>query len=40
VRTGGAQGHHYDLPNVLFINQKVRQIEELIARKAVVDTRG
>jgi hypothetical protein len=39
VRTAGAQGHHYDLPNVLFINQKVKQIEELIARKAVVETR-
>jgi hypothetical protein len=38
VRTAGAQGHHYDLPNVLFITQKVRQIEELIARKAVVET--
>ena len=40
VRTAGAQGHHYDLPNVLFINQKVRQIEDLIARKAVVETQG
>jgi len=39
VRTAGAQGHHYDLPNVLFINAKVRQIEELISRKVVIDTK-
>jgi hypothetical protein len=40
VRTAGAQAHHIDLPNVLFINAKVRQIEELIARKAVIETQG
>jgi hypothetical protein len=39
VRTTGAQSHHYDLPNVLFINAKVRQIEELISRKVVIDTK-
>lgn len=36
VKTSGAQQHHFDLPNVLFIGRKVAQIEELI-RRAPVD---
>jgi len=31
VRTSGAQAHHFDLPNVLFIDHKLRQIERLIS---------
>jgi hypothetical protein len=31
VKTTGAAQEHYDLPNVLFINKKVQQIEDLIA---------
>jgi hypothetical protein len=38
VKTAGAQSHHFDLPNVLFISQKVHQIEELLKKKAVVET--
>jgi hypothetical protein len=36
VRTAGAQGHQIDLPNVLFINAKLRQIENLLKTKNVV----
>ena len=32
VRTAGAQSHHIDFPNVLFIHSKVQKIEQLIAR--------
>lgn len=32
VRTTGAQAHEFNLPNVLFISQKVKVIEEMIAR--------
>ncbi len=31
VKTTGATQEHYDLPNVLFINKKVQQIENLLA---------
>jgi hypothetical protein len=31
VKTTGAAQEHYDLPNVLFINKKVQQIENLLA---------
>lgn len=31
VKTTGAAQDHYDLPNVLFINKKVKEIEDLIA---------
>jgi hypothetical protein len=30
VRTTGAQAHHFDMPNVLFIDRKKQQIEEMI----------
>jgi hypothetical protein len=36
VNTTGAQVHHFDLPNVLFIGRKVHQIEEMLRQKAVV----
>jgi hypothetical protein len=36
VKTSGAQAHHFDLPNVLFINRKVAQIEEIIKSRRVV----
>src|SRR5262249_27695669 len=29
VKTSGAQAHHFDLPNVLFISKKVQMIEDL-----------
>jgi hypothetical protein len=35
VRTSGAQAHQFDLPNVLFINKKVQQIEEMLKKKIV-----
>jgi hypothetical protein len=39
VRTSGAQAHHFDLPNVLFINRKVQQIEDIIKSRKVVEAR-
>jgi hypothetical protein len=33
VKTSGAQSHHFDLPNVLFISKKVQMIEDLIRRR-------
>jgi hypothetical protein len=36
VRTSGAQAHQFDMPNVLFIGRKVREIEELLREKSVV----
>src|SRR5207302_1563437 len=36
VRTTGAQAQQIDLPNVLFINAKMRQIETLLKTKNVV----
>ncbi|MFO0926431.1 MAG: hypothetical protein U0736_05250 [Gemmataceae bacterium] len=39
VRTTGAQAHHFDLPNVLFINKKVQQIEDLLRRQKVVEAK-
>jgi hypothetical protein len=38
VNTSGAQAHHFDLPNVLFIGRKVKAIEELMRTKLVVTT--
>jgi hypothetical protein len=38
VHTSGAQQAHIDLPNVLFIGRKVEQIENMIKKKAVVQT--
>ena len=38
IRTSGAQAHHIDLPNVLFIGAKVREIEHLLKTKNVIET--
>ncbi len=35
VKTAGAQAHHFDLPNVLFIGRKVAQIEGLMKQRMV-----
>jgi hypothetical protein len=35
VRTSGAQAHHFDLPNVLFLGRKVKEIEEMLRTKQV-----
>jgi hypothetical protein len=40
VRTSGAQAHQFDMPNVLFIGGKVREIEEMLKRKSVVASAG
>lgn len=32
VKTTGAQAHHFEMPNVLFINRKVRQIEDMVRK--------
>ncbi len=36
VRTTGAQVHHFDLPNVLFLGRKVRDIEDMLRSRPVV----
>ena len=36
VRTSGAQAHHFDMPNVLFLGRKVREIEEMLRSRQVV----
>ncbi len=36
VRTAGAQGHHFDMPNVLFLGRKVREIEDMLRSRQVV----
>jgi hypothetical protein len=36
VNTSGAHAHHFDLPNVLFVGNKVQQIEEMLREKPVV----
>jgi hypothetical protein len=39
VKTTGAQAHQFDLPNVLFIGKKVHQIEDMLKKQAVIETR-
>jgi hypothetical protein len=39
VKTAGAQAHHFDLPNVLFISKKVQQIEDMLRKRKVVEGR-
>jgi hypothetical protein len=39
VKTSGAQAHHFDLPNVLFISKKVQQIEDMLRKRKVVEGR-
>lgn len=36
VRTAGAQAHHFDMPNVLFLGRKVKEIEEMLRSRQVV----
>jgi hypothetical protein len=36
VNTSGANAHHFDLPNVLFVGYKVKQIEDMLREKPVV----
>jgi hypothetical protein len=36
VRTAGAQGHHFDMPNVLFLGRRVREIEDMLRSRQVV----
>src|SRR5262249_5006666 len=35
VRTAGAQAHTFDLPNVLFLGRKVKEIEEMLRTRQV-----
>jgi hypothetical protein len=39
VKTSGAQAHHFDLPNVLFINSKVAKIQDMLKMKSVIETK-
>jgi hypothetical protein len=39
VKTAGAQAHHFDLPNVLFINKKVQMIEDMLKRRPVIESK-
>src|SRR5205823_2162584 len=36
VRTSGANQHMFDMPNVLFLGRKVREIEEMLRQRQVV----
>lgn len=36
VRTSGAQAHHFDLPNVLILGRRVREIEDMLRSRQVV----
>ncbi len=38
VRTAGAQGHQFDMPNVLFLGRKVREIEDMLRSRQVVSS--
>jgi hypothetical protein len=40
VNTSGATAHHFDLPNVLFVGYKVRQIEDMLREKPIVQGQG
>lgn len=40
VKTTGAQAHHYELPNVLFIGRKVQLIEDLLRKRKVATAGG
>jgi len=39
VNTTGAQSHHFEMPNVLFLGSKVNQIEMMLSSKQVVTTK-
>jgi hypothetical protein len=36
VRTAGAQAHTFEMPNVLFVGRKVKEIEEMLRSRAIV----
>jgi hypothetical protein len=38
IRTAGAQGHHFDFANVLFLGRRVREIEEMMRERPVVSS--
>lgn len=38
VKTSGAQAHQFEMPNVLFIGTKVREIEEMLKSKSIVES--
>jgi hypothetical protein len=40
VNTAGAATQHFDLPNVLFVGYKVRQIENMLRERPVVQSQG
>jgi hypothetical protein len=40
VNTSGAQVHHFDLPNVLFVGKKVKEIENMLRSMPVVRSPG
>lgn len=40
VRTSGAQAHQFELHNVLAISRKVAQIEEMLRKRNVIETKG
>jgi hypothetical protein len=40
VNTSGANARHFDLPNVLFVGYKLKQIEEMLREKPVVRGQG
>ncbi|MCS7044755.1 MAG: hypothetical protein NZO58_00210 [Gemmataceae bacterium] len=40
VRTAGAQTHQFDMPNVLFLGRKVKEIEDLLRSRQVVAGQG
>jgi hypothetical protein len=37
VQTAGAQAHHFEMPNVLFIGRKVDQIQRMLASRQVIE---
>jgi hypothetical protein len=39
VNTTGAQSHHFEMPNVLFLGRKVNQIEKMLSSRQVVSTK-
>ena len=40
VNTSGAQAHHFDLPNVLFVGRKAKEVENMLRTIQVVRSEG
>jgi len=40
VKTHGAQAHHFDLPNVLFIGRKLQAIERVVRARRMLEQQG